>query len=353
MALERATRNITSDKDVFEISGPTYLTSLNWNSTHHQRSVAACLVQAVYILERDRQENLEGKEALAPAWWEAFHFELTRKLVDDADFSIFGAIFEYKPPVSILSSSLANAPRFVIAFRGTLNKAASVNRDLTLDLHLIQNALHQTSRFEIAMQAVRNLVSAVGSSNIWLSGHSLGSAVASLAGRNMAKMGIFLNTFLFNPPFFSAPIERIKDKNVKQGIRIATSLVTAGLSFALKSKQQVRSTTAEDTFAILSSWIPNLFVNPSDHICSEYIGYFEHRRNMENMGVGIIEKLATQNSLGDLFLRSLGKESEPIHLLPSANLTVNLSPSPDFKQAHGIHQWWRADLHLQTKKFTY
>lgn len=343
------TREMTSERDVFSISGPIYLTSsLNWKCVHHRRSVAACLVQGVYILERDRQEHHEGPEALAPAWWESFHFELNRKLVDDADSSIFGAVFEYKPPSTF---TIVTAPRFVIAFRGTITKVDSVNRDLILDLHLIKNSLHKTTRFEIAMQAVRNLVSAVGSSNIWLAGHSLGSAVASLAARNMAKTGILLESYLFNPPFFSAPIERIKDQKVKHGIRIASSLVTAGLSFVLKGQQE--RSTLEDPFVALSSWVPNLFVNPNDHICSEYIGYFEHRKNMEDLGVGNIEKLATQNSLGDMFLRSLGKESEPLHLLPSAKLTINLSPSPDFKCAHGIHQWWRPDLHLQTRTYIY
>ena len=62
--------------------------------------MAASLVQAVYVLERDRQLNRQSVEALAPSWWEFFHFELIRKLVDDADMSIFGAIFEFKPPSS-------------------------------------------------------------------------------------------------------------------------------------------------------------------------------------------------------------------------------------------------------------
>ncbi|PKU69375.1 GDSL esterase/lipase [Dendrobium catenatum] len=321
----------------------------NWKCTHHRRSVAACLVQSVYILERDRQEHREEPEALAPPWWESFHFELNRKLVDDADSSIFGAIFEYKPPTSNLT--IADAPRFVIVFRGTITKKDSLNRDLRLDWHLIQNSLHQTTRFEIAMQAVRNIVSAVGNSNIWLAGHSLGSAMASLAGRNMAKIGILLEAYLFNPPFFSAPIERIKGQKVKNGIRIANSFVTAGLSFILQGQQE--SSTLEDPFVSLSSWVPNLFVNPNDHICSEYIGYFQHRKNMEDLGIGMIEKLATRNSLGDIFLRALGKESEPLHLLPSAKLILNLSPSPDFKTAHGIHQWWRPDLHLQTMTYIY
>ncbi|XP_072961661.1 GDSL esterase/lipase At4g10955-like [Typha angustifolia] len=339
---------MASEKDVFDISGPTHLTSINWTCEHHRRSVAASLVQAVYVLERDRQLNRHSLEAFAPPWWEFFYFEPIRLLVDDADLSIFGAIFEFKPP-SVPYTSALNAPRFVIAFRGTITKKESISRDLSLDLHLIKNGLHQTSRFQIAMQAVRNVASTFSNSIIWLAGHSLGSAMANLTGKNMVKMGIILDTFLFNPPFLSAPIERIQDKTVKQGIRIASSFITAGLTVALQGRRE--KPASEDSFTILSSWVPCLFVNPSDHICSEYIGYFKHRKKMEEIGAGSIERLATQNSIGDLFLRAMGKESEPLHLLPSANLTINLSHSPDFKWAHGIHQWWRPDLHLQSKKY--
>ncbi|KAJ0964920.1 hypothetical protein J5N97_026058 [Dioscorea zingiberensis] len=341
---------MVSKRDIFSISGPLHLSSVNWKCPHHRRSVAASLVQACYVLERDRQQNRLASETLAPAWWEFFHFELIRTLIDDVDFSIFGAIFKFNPPVSIQNSSTSDAPKFVIAFRGTITKNESLTRDLTLDLHFIRNGLHRTSRCDIAVQAVRNIVSAVGNGNIWLAGHSLGSAMATLAGRDMAKTGHLLETFLFNPPFFSAPIERIKDKKVKQGLRIANSFITAGLAVALKGR---RETPREDSFTILSAWVPSLFVNPADHICSEYIGYFEHREKMEEIGVGSIERLATQNSIGDLFLSAFGKESEPLHLLPSANLTINMSPSPDFKTAHGIHQWWRPDVHLQSQEYRY
>ncbi|KAM0068190.1 putative fungal lipase-like domain, alpha/Beta hydrolase [Helianthus debilis subsp. tardiflorus] len=57
--------------------------------------------------------------------------------------------------------------------------------------------MHLTSRFDITMQAVRNLVrSQALKSNIWLTGHSLGSAMALLAGKRMAKTGIFLDSYL-------------------------------------------------------------------------------------------------------------------------------------------------------------
>lgn len=322
-------------------------------NAHHRRSVAACLVQGVYVVERDRQQQRQGTQALAPPWWEFFQFKLLRHLKDDADFSIFGAIYEYKAPPSHSELSTVGIPRYVIAFRGTLTKPDSFSRDLELDFHLIRNGLHMTSRFEIAMQAVRNMVASVSNSNVWLAGHSLGSAMAMLAGKTMAKTGIFLEAFLFNPPFFSAPIERIKDKKVKHGLRIAGSVITAGL--ALAAKKNYNNSRSVDPFLALSEWVPCLFVNPADHICSEYIGYFEHRKKMEDIGAGAIERLATQHSLGGLFMNVMGKgsDSDPVHLIPSANLIVNLTPSRDLKEAHGIHQWWKPELNLKSQLHKY
>ncbi|XP_039010946.1 GDSL esterase/lipase At4g10955-like [Hibiscus syriacus] len=349
---------MASEREVFGLSGPLHLNNIDWNNSHHRRSVAASLVEGVYILERDRQEKREGSQALAPPWWEFFHFKLVRKLVDDADFAVFGAIYEYKPPSSHFNDSIVlidRSPRYVIAFRGTITRPDSFTRDFELDVHIIRNGLHQTSRFEIGMQAVRNMVATVGEKNVWLAGHSLGAAMVMLAGKTMAKMGNFLEAFLFNPPFLSAPIERIKDKKVKHGLRIAGSVITAGLALAAKGKNP-RTRQSEGTFAALSAWTPSLFVNPADHICSEYVGYFEHRKKMEEIGAGAIERLATQHSLGGLFMSVVGKGAEvaePLHLLPSANLTVNLSPSNDFKQAHGIHQWWRPDLNLKSNVYKF
>lgn len=319
----------------------------------HQRIIAASLVQSVYILELDRHENREGEQALAPPWWEFFHFKLHSMLVDDVDLSIFGAIFELDLQSPECSLSTSEMPHYVIAFRGTLTTGAAFARDVLLDIDVVRNGLHQSSRFEIAVQAVQNLVAAFGHSNIWLAGHSLGAAMALLAGKNMAKKGVFIETFLFNPPYFSAPIERIQDKKVKHGIRFAGSLVTAGLAFTMKTNEKINgneqnSNKSEDPFAALSAWLPRLYVNPADHICSEYMGYFEHRRNMEDMGAGLIEKFATKYSMTSLFMTAMGKEpEEPLHLIPSAKLIAHLSPSDDFREAHGIKQWWKSDLNLQ------
>lgn len=343
---------MASERESFDLSGPLHLTYVLWDNPYHRMSVAACLVQGVYILERDRQENRQGSDALAPPWWTFFHFQLLRPLVDDVDSSIFGAIYEFKPPSSQSNDTLYRSPRYVIAFRGTLTKAHSVSRDVELDIHFIRQGLHQTTRSNIAVQAVRNTVATVGDSNVWLAGHSLGSAMALLTGKTMAKDGNFIESFLFNPPFVSAPLEKIKDERVKHGIRFAGSVITAGLTLAMKAKQP--KDFSLDPFTALSAWVPCLFVNPSDYLCSEYIGYFEHRRNMEDIGAGVIERLATQNSLGGLLMGAFGKEySEPLHLIPSASLTVNVAPASDFKEAHGIHQWWKPDLSLDYKLYNY
>ncbi|XP_043716549.1 GDSL esterase/lipase At4g10955-like [Telopea speciosissima] len=337
---------MASDRDFFSFLGPLHLSTVDWNNEHHRRSVAASLVQGVYVLERDRQQNRKGLESLASPWWEFFHFQLVLQLRDDVDSSIFGSIYEFKPPACNCHHSIQEAPRYVIAFRGTvINPNSFTQEDLRLGFLFTINGLHETSRFKVSMQAVKNKVDAAGALNIWLAGHSLGSAMAMLAGKNMAKTGVLLQTFLFNPPFSSAPIEKIEDKKLTQVIRITKSFITAGLAVAVKGHQ------SEDPFVVLSPWIPCLFVNPADDISSEYIGYFEHREKMEKIGAREIEELATRNSIRNLLLRKT--ETEPLHLLPSANLTINLSPSPDFTRAHGIRQWWRPDLHMHCKLYQY
>ncbi|KAI3710693.1 hypothetical protein L2E82_40482 [Cichorium intybus] len=339
---------MASERDTFELSGPLHLTTIDWTDVDHRRSIAASMVQGVYVMQRDRQENRQGSAALAPPWWNFFDFDLHSQLIDDADSSIFGAIYKSKP-----NPSTHSIPSHIIAFRGTVTKGDAFSRDLQLDIHFIQNVLHQSSRFEIAIQAVRNLV-ASGNRNIWLTGHSLGSAMAMLAGKTMVKNGIFLESHLFNPPFVSAPIENIKNKKVKHGLRIASSFVTAGLAVAVKIKKnhQQRNIQGNDPFLDLAAWVPCLYVNPGDHICSEYIGYFGHRRKMEKIGAGGVERLASQHSIAGLFMDAIGKEShEPLHLLPTANLTVNLSRARDLKEAHGIHQWWRCDQQLESRTY--
>ncbi|KAK8542972.1 hypothetical protein V6N12_015547 [Hibiscus sabdariffa] len=336
--------------------GPTYLTSIDWTNAHHRRSVAASLVKGVYMLEGDRQDRRQGPECLAPPWWEFFQFKYVGPLIE-SDQCIFGAIFEYRPLDYSYHSNIHESPRYVIAFRGTLLKLGSLARDIQLDIDIIRNGLDRTARSAIAIRTVRDTVAMAGISKVWLTGHSQGASIAMLAGKMMAKSGIFLQSFLFNPPHVSAPIERIGDETLKHGIRLAGTIIKAGLAFANakndRNKDPKSGNENRDSFAAISGWIPCLFVNPGDPICSEYIGYFEHRRKVESFGFAAkaLARKTSQTSLGNLVLNAVGAQgvesSEPLHLLPSANLTVNLSPSQDFKQAHGLCQWWRPDLNLK------
>ncbi|XP_066314875.1 GDSL esterase/lipase At4g10955-like [Miscanthus floridulus] len=347
---------MTPQKDLFDVSGPTYLAYVNWNCPHHRRSVMASLVQGVYVLERDRQCNRQGPDARAPAWWRFFHFELRQVLIDAADGSIFGAVYVFQPPLHLLDpTAAASAPHYAVAFRGTITKKGSAKRDLELDLQLVRNGLEGKSRFRAAMQAIHDtLADAAGQhGRVWLAGHSLGSAIATLGAKTLVRAGApALPTFLFNAPFVSAPVERIGDRRLRQGIRIANSFVTAGVAAVLQ-RGGGGGSVHEASFAVMAAWVPNLFVNPADPISAEYVGYFDHRRKMEAIGAGAVGRLATRNSVKDLLL-GIGKGGsgggggcEPLHLFPSAVLTVNRVPSPDFKTAHGIHQWWRPDLSLE------
>uniref|UniRef100_A0A251TRB9 Flavin-containing monooxygenase n=1 Tax=Helianthus annuus TaxID=4232 RepID=A0A251TRB9_HELAN len=212
---------IISERESFELCGPSHLTNIDWTNPDHRRSVAACLVQGVCILERDRQENRQASEALAPPWWNFFQFDLHSQLIDDAYSCIFGAIYKSKHPPS------QHTPSYVIAFRGTLIKGNAFSRDLELDIHIIKNGLHLTSRFDIAMQAVRNLVgSQTSKSNIWLTGHSLGSAMALLAGNEWRKPGSFLIRIFSTRRFFPHRLKTLKTRisNMGSGSRAVFSL---------------------------------------------------------------------------------------------------------------------------------
>lgn len=388
------------EKEDFDSIGPTHLTEVDWDNNNHRRSIAASLVCGVYILERDRQEKRDGRKALAPRWWEFFHFKLLRPLIDDVDRSIFGAIYEFNPKqpsehstssnssilgaicdtlkpsgqksstssitsVTTKSDSEKPIPYYVVAFRGTVIKGNSVSRDLEHDIHVIKNGFQNSSRAALGFKSIKDIVAnAHGSKqHLWLAGHSLGAAMVMHCGKKMAHNRTFLDSFLFNPPFISAPIESIQDEKVKHGLRFAGSIATAGLALALSAKQppqkaKSRSSSSssdddDDPFAKLSTWVPNLFVHPGDHICSEYIGYFEHQDQLDELGAGGISKLAAKHSLGGLVMTALGhKELDnelPLHLIPSACLNVNTSPAADFKTAHALKQWWRNDLQLRTK----
>ncbi|KAK9994794.1 hypothetical protein SO802_024497 [Lithocarpus litseifolius] len=130
------------------------------NDVNYRRLVLACLVNGVYILGSNRQQNRDEIEALATPWWESFHFQLHDKLVDNNDHSIFGAIYEYKYP-----NPAPSFPQYVIAFRGTLLKKETALRDCKLNFKCLFNKLHKSSRFQLATDRVLDTMS--GGARVW------------------------------------------------------------------------------------------------------------------------------------------------------------------------------------------
>ncbi|KAL8049466.1 hypothetical protein ABFX02_06G022300 [Erythranthe guttata] len=343
-----------SDKENFGLSGPSFLTAVDWNNSNHRRSIAASLVQGVYVIECDRQQKRHPPQALAPPWWEFFNFKINRVLVDDHDQSYFGAIFEFVFPYPYQNYAGQRPPQYVIAFRGTVNKSNSRGEDLKLNLNLMINNLQESRRFQIATESATAVINSTAPGNVWLAGHSVGASIALLIGRRVAKTtGFHLETYLFNPPFTAPPIEKIKNEKVKLGLRLAGSVITAGLAMAAHSGHNRPKGQEIDPFTVLAAWIPYLFVSQSDAVSSEYIGYFEHREKMESIGAGKIGKLATKHSIGSIVSSVRGKDSEAAHLIPSAYLSINCSTTQNFKEAHGIHQWWKLDLELRYKLYQY
>lgn len=296
------------------------------------------------MAEQDREQKRLGHQALAPPWWMCLDFKLEQLLIDTNDQSYFGAVYEFYPPYH-LNYVGQRPPQYVIAFRGKASKSQSRAEEYRTTLNCM---LQQTPTFQIGLESASRVVSRAGPGNVWLVGHSVGSSLALLIGRHMVKnMMTHLETYLFNPPFVSPPIERIKNEKVKLGLRLASSVITAGLAVAANGGHMPKTGGENDTFIVLSTWVPYLFVNQSDMICSEYIGYFEHREKMKSIGAGKIGKIATKHSIGSIVS---GKESEAVHLIPSAYLTINWRPS---QEAHGIHQWWKPDLEFKYKLYQY
>lgn len=68
---------------------------------------------------------------------------------------------------------------------------------------------------------------------------------------------------------------------------------------------------------------------------------------MSKIGLSEIERIANENPLRSLFVGTSSSSPSPsyfsdgpLHLLPSAYMTVNMSESNNIRRAHGLRQWW-------------
>ncbi|CAO2823031.1 unnamed protein product [Amaranthus hypochondriacus] len=342
-----------SKNEMFDFCGPVYLNNVDWSMSEHRRSVAASLVKGVYILEMDRQKKRTNYNRLAPKWWEYFNFKLLEILVDKFDSSIFGVIFEYKPPPTSLEEVVVvQPPKYVVAFRGTLLKYRTGFRDCYLDAKIVLRGLDTSSRYEMAFHALEGILLKENPKNVWLAGHSLGAAIALHTGKNMVKHGYCLETYLFNPPYASPSVQKISSTHLRNGARIAVGIVKTGLSIALKKRKhhncsEDHEESSADLFTTLQSWIPILFVNPEDPICRDYSGYFEDRvKNVNNL----------KNSMLNMVVDALGRDGEA-HLIPSAvvikNMKNTIVKENGLIAAHQLCQWWEQHSCWHSKLYQY
>lgn len=182
------------------------------NDPNFQRILFACLVNSSYIQEIYRQQALKRHSSTSSAWHTAFHYRLHSLLYSPSDGSIFGAVFMYDSFSALKEFRFfrpANCPSAVIALRGTILSAASIISDLRDDLNLILQQIQKVSRVEETLRITREMVKRCGAQNVCLVGHSLGAAVVLKVSRIMVEEdSIFVDTHLFNPPFFlSFPCE--------------------------------------------------------------------------------------------------------------------------------------------------
>lgn len=78
-----------------------------------------------------------------------------------------------------------------------------------MNFKLFLNGLQKSNRFRIGLEAANQMIN----QNVWLAGHSLGSSLELAVGREMAKrFKVRLETYLFNSPFISLPIDRDQER---------------------------------------------------------------------------------------------------------------------------------------------
>ncbi|KAK9924123.1 hypothetical protein M0R45_032510 [Rubus argutus] len=333
----------------FHVSGPRNLCSPTWRDNissswkdgNYKRTVIACFIQAIYLLELDRQENRNADNALAPKWWIPFKYKLTQTLIDERDGSIFGAILEWDRSAALADFVVmrpSGAPRAVLALRGTLLKGPTMRRDIEDDLRFLAwESLKGSVRFKGALEALKSVSEKYGSGNVCIAGHSLGAGFSLQVGKALAKEGMYVETHLFNPPSVSLAMSF---RNIGEKAGFAWKRFKSMLP--LSSETQVNNEESDKTIGFglknwisglkgppgvgLGKWVPHLYVNNSDYICCSYTdrdGIEGNNAGKENVG----PSSTTGQVAAKLFVMSKGNQK--------------------FLEAHGLEQWWSDDLELQ------
>ncbi|KAJ1688363.1 hypothetical protein LUZ63_019753 [Rhynchospora breviuscula] len=324
----------------FHVSGPRNLSAPNWRDLirsswkdpNYKRMVVACFIQAVYLLELDRQEKRDETTGLAPKWWKPFKYKLIRILTDERDNSIYGAVFEWDRSAAMSDFILvrpSGAPRAVLALRGTLLNRPTIWRDLEDDLRFLAwESLKGSVRFTGTLNAINEMVSTFGSANVCLGGHSLGAGFALQVGKALAKKGIFVECHLFNPPSVSLARSLISfgEKAGSLWEKVRARLPSRGTGTVSPVLGGVERSLSMPE---VKKWTPFLYVNNSDYICC-YYNDPAGTAVATDVGTGkggVIAGSNTGDVVAKLFVMSKGPQK--------------------FLEAHGLEQWWSDDVELQ------
>ncbi|KAL7589577.1 hypothetical protein Lser_V15G40323 [Lactuca serriola] len=330
----------------FHVSGPRKVSAPNWrdliNSSwkdgNYKRTVIACFIQAVYLLELDRQENRPKETALAPKWFIPFKYKLSQTLIDERDGSIYGAILEWDRSAALSDFILirpSGAPRAVLALRGTLLKSLTIRRDIEDDLRFLAwESLKGSVRFNGALEALKSIADMYGSNNVAVAGHSLGAGFALQIGKSLAKQGLFVETHLFNPPSVSLAmsLKNMGEKAVFAWQKMKSMMPSATCVVDIDGGGEGGGAGGGfSNPAAFNKWVPHLYVNNSDYICC----YYTDPAGGDGGEGGGGEKENVRPAVGGngghmaakLFVLSKGKQK--------------------FLEAHGLEQWWSDDLELE------
>ncbi|KAK7300159.1 hypothetical protein RJT34_10995 [Clitoria ternatea] len=331
-------------------SGPPNLITLtwrdliksSWKDTNYKRTAIASLIQAVYLLELDRQENRTQENALAPSWWKPFKYKLTQTLIDERDGSIFGAIFEWDRSAALadmLPIRPRGAPKAVLALRGTLLRSPTRRRDIEDDIRFATwENLNGSVRFQVTLEALKSISETYGRRNVYIVGHSLGAGFGLQVRKELAKEGINVEAHLFNPPSVSLAmsIGNIGEKAeyVWNGLKFMfSSACEAELSNGEDNLEKIDSIGLKSLIFRLSNLmdarlgvgnrVPHLYVNSNDYISCFY-SYTDGREEITDK-----EKMSPSNGQNVAKLFVVSKENQ------------------EFREAHSLKQWWSSHGEFQ------
>lgn len=329
----------------FHVSGPRNLPLPNWREIirsswkdpNYKRTAMACFIQAVYLLEIDRQDQKGEEDGLAPKWCKSFKYKVTQTLVDERDGSIYGAILEWDRASALSEFILlkpSGAPRAVLALRGTLLQKPTIKRDLQDDLRfLVWESLKGSVRYTGALEALKAAVDRFGSTNVFVAGHSLGAGFALQVCKDLAKQGIVVDCHLFNPPSVSLAMS-LRSMSEK------ASYLWQKVKASMPSKEEASLESAKEEGSIKKrlraekKWVPHLYVNNSDYICCHYNAPSSTAPSSTGPD-GAPDEQQQQRKASEIAGDVVAK------------LFVTSSKGPQkFTEAHGLEQWWSDGMEL-------